>query len=92
MENEKDLNRLTERAAKVKGMIDSPGWKEIVGLEFESMRDRSVVALMDAKTLEELQKAQATIGAVRELLAVISVVITEGEDANEKLEAMKKKE
>jgi len=92
MEHEKDLNRLTERAAKVKGMISHPGWKDVVKPALLATCQGWLSAFRIAKTPEELLKAQVGLLAAEFLLNVPEVVIADGVDANDKLEALKKSE
>ncbi len=92
MEHEKDLNRKTEMAAKVKGMIDHPGWKDVVKPFLIATCDSSLSNFRIAKTPEELQKAQFSLLAAEMLLNVPGVVIADGVQANEELEKLKRSE
>ncbi len=92
MENEKDLNRLTERASKVKGMIDHPGWKDVILPALMTTCQGWLAAFRVAKTPEDLLKAQVGLLAAEFLMNVPEVVIADGEDASEQLEKLKEKD
>lgn len=92
MENEKELNRKTEMAAKVKGMIDHPGWKDVIRPFLVTTCEASLSNFRIAKTPEELQKAQFSLLAAEMLLNVPGVVIADGVQANDDLEKLKNSE
>lgn len=92
MENEKELNRRTERASMVRAMVDTPGWKEVIKPALTTTCHASLDNFRAAKTPDELQKAQFGLLAAEFLLAIPEVVIAEGVEANEALEELKKSE
>ncbi len=89
METEKDLNRLTERASDIKGMIEHPGWKDVILPILKATCDGALQSLRVAKTPEDLQKAQTALLSAEFLLGIPDVIIADGVDASEQLDKLK---
>ena len=88
----KELNRLTERASKIQQMLGSPGWQEIMVPMLVQTKKAALELFVVAKEHDDFIRTQCTVKSVDFLFGLIGVVLTDGKEAQEKLDAMKKKE
>jgi len=84
---DRDRRRHLEEAGKVKSMIESPGWKEVVEPALQRAKDNIPVELKKAKTLEDFIKVQQGLTAIDFLFTIIKVTLAEGKRAEEEIES-----
>lgn len=81
---DRDLAKAKEDASKVKSMLNSPGWKEIVEPALQRAKDNIPAELKEAQTFEDFLKVQQGLIAIDYLFTFIKVKLAEGVRAEEK--------
>lgn len=81
---DRDLQRQLEEGGKVKAMIESPGWKEVIRPFLVRQRENTLESVKSASELNQFFQIQQRVRVIDELLNYIETKLVEGKRAEEK--------
>jgi len=85
----KDVNQTIQAATKIRGLIEHPGWKDILMPNFNRQIDTLTKGILSEKDHLQIIHYQEAINGIKKIFGIINYYIAEGKVAEARVEAYK---
>lgn len=83
----KEVNQTIQTAIKVRGLIEHPGWKEVLMPNFDRQIDILTKGILSENEHLQIIRYQEAINGIKKIFGIINYYINEGAVAEGRVEA-----
>ena len=83
----KEVNQIIQTAMKIKGLIEHPGWKEVLMPFLDKLVDKLTYKLLTEQEHIKVIRCQETIKGLEKIFTMVNYYINAGKAAEARVEA-----